>query len=85
MAPINFSINENSTVQHIIEHSQVASLQVGQQYCIVTFDLAVAKKAYSLVWQQPDFKKCYCKDGRFSYNMFNLRCLGKKDEREWVV
>ena len=65
MAPINFSINENATVQHIIEQSQAASLQVGQQYCKVTFDLVVAKKAYSLVWQQPDFKNVIVRMGVF--------------------
>lgn len=53
MPPINFSINENSTVQHVLELSQEASMKVGQQYTIVTFDLAVAKKAYSIVWQNP--------------------------------
>ena len=44
MPPINFSINDNTTVQLILELSQTPCL--GQQYCIVTFDLAVAKKAY---------------------------------------
>ena len=27
---------------------------------------------------QPKLKKCHSKDGRFSYNMFYLRCPGKK-------
>ena len=80
MPPINFSINENATVQYIIEQSQAASLQVGQQYCIVTFDLAVAKKAYSFGLQ-----KLHCEDGRFSYNMIDLWCLGEKDKRERTV
>ena len=78
MAAINFSINENATVQHIIEHSQVASLQVGQQYCIVTFDLAVAKKAYSLVWQQPDFKNVIVRMGVFHTICSIFGALGKK-------
>lgn len=54
MPPLNVSINENSTVQHILETSLAASEKVGQPYAIVTFDLAVAKKAYTLVWQYPD-------------------------------
>ena len=78
MAPINFSINENATVQHIIEQSQAASLQVGQQYCIVTFDLAVAKKAYSLVWQQPDFKNVIVRLGVFHTICSIFGALGKK-------
>ena len=53
MPPINFYINENTTVQYILETSKEASLKVGQRYTIVTFDLAVAKKAYSIDWQNP--------------------------------
>ena len=78
MAPIIFSINENATVQHNIEQSQAASLQVGQQYCIVTFDLAVAKKAYSLVWQQPDFKNVIVRMGVFHTICSIFGALGKK-------
>ena len=78
MPPINFSINENATVQYIIEQSQAASLQVGQQYCIVTFDLAVAKKAYSLVWQQPDFKNVIVRMGVFHTICSIFGALGKK-------
>ncbi|MES9950704.1 MAG: hypothetical protein ABW118_17235 [Candidatus Thiodiazotropha sp.] len=78
MPPINFSINENATVQHIIEQSQAASLEVGQQYCIVTFDLAVAKKAYSLVWQQPDFKNVIVRMGVFHTICSIFGALGKK-------
>ena len=51
MAPLNESINENSTVQYIFEQSLAASREVGQDYAIVTIDLAVTKKAYALVWQ----------------------------------
>ena len=51
LAPLSESINENSTVQYILDKSLAASQEVGQEYAIVTFDLAVAKKAYALVWQ----------------------------------
>ena len=54
MPPLNVSINETSTVNHILETSLAASAEAGQAYTIVTFDLAVARKAYSLVWQFPD-------------------------------
>ena len=37
MAPLNVSINEKSTVQHILETSLAASQKVGQQYAVVTF------------------------------------------------
>ena len=45
------SINDNSTVQYILEQSLAASREIGQEYAIITFDLAVAQKAYALVWQ----------------------------------
>ena len=47
-------VTENATVQHILKLSQQASREVHQQYTVVTFDLAVAKKSYSLVWQSPE-------------------------------
>jgi hypothetical protein len=50
MAPVNSSITENSTVQHVLHVSQSATRSVKQPYTIVTFDLAVAKKAYAQVW-----------------------------------
>ena len=54
MPPINFSINENAVVQNILEISKEGSLKVGQQCTFVTFDLAVAKNAYSIVWLSPN-------------------------------
>ena len=51
MSPIFAPITENSTVQHLLKVSQEASREVQQSYKVVTFDLAVARKAYSLVWQ----------------------------------
>ena len=54
MAPVFAPVPKNATVQHILKLSQQASREVHQQYTVVTFDLAVAKKAYSLVWQSPE-------------------------------
>ena len=66
MAPLNKSINDNSTVQYILEQSLKASGEVDQEYAIVTFDLAVAKKAYALVWQYSDqFSKIVVRIGVF--------------------
>ena len=48
------------------------------QYCIVTFDLAVAKKAYSLVWQQPEFKDIIVRMGVFHTICSIFDALGKK-------
>ena len=44
MAFILFPITENATVQHVLEVSQKATENVGQEFTIVTFDLGVAKK-----------------------------------------
>ena len=85
MAPTNYSINETATVQHIIEQSQAASLQVGQQYCIVTFDLAVAKKGIFPCMATARLQKWHCKDGCVPHNMFNIWCIGEKNEREWFI
>lgn len=66
MAPLNESINKNSTVQYILEQSLKASSEVGQEYAIVTFDLAVAKKVYALVWQYSEqFSKVIVRMGVF--------------------
>ena len=35
----------------MLEQSVKASSEAGQEYAVVTFDLAVAKKAYALIWQ----------------------------------
>lgn len=51
MEPLSQPITQNSTVQEVLKISQKASRAVGQQFTLVTFDLAVAKMAYSLVWQ----------------------------------
>ena len=53
MPPVNAPVTENATVQEILNISQDASRAVGQQYTVVTFDLAVAKKAMALVWESP--------------------------------
>ena len=45
MAPLFAPITDNAIVQHILKLSKEASKEVGQQYTIVTFDLAAAKKA----------------------------------------
>ena len=78
MAPLSESINENSTVQYILEQALAASREVGQEYAIVTFDLAVAKKAYALVWQYSDqFNKVIVRMGVFHTICSLFGTLGK--------
>ena len=54
LSPIINPITENTgstTVRHILKVSQQASIR-GWPRIYICFDLAVAKKAYALVWQQ---------------------------------
>ena len=51
MEPLSQPIPQNATVQEVLKLSQKASREVGQQFTFVTFGLAFAKMAYSLVWQ----------------------------------
>lgn len=78
MAPVFAPVTDNATVQHIMHLSQAASREVGQQYTIVTFDLAVAKKAYSLVWQhQQVFSDVIVRMGAFHLTCSYMGALGK--------
>ena len=78
MASVFYPITDNVTVQHILKLSQDASTLVGQQYSIVTFDLAVAKKAYTIVGQKPDeFKNTIVRMGGFHLTCTYMGALGK--------
>ena len=78
MAPIFAPITDSSTVQHILRISQEASKQVSQTYTIVTFDLAVAKKAYAIVWQnQHEFRNVIVRMGAFHLTSAYMNALGK--------
>ena len=78
MPPVFTPITENSTVQHILKLSKAASDEVGQEYTIVTFDLAVAKKAYAIVWQKPEvFGKVIVRMGGFHLLCAYMGALGK--------
>ena len=78
MAPVFAPITETATVQHVLKLSQEASGEVGQPYTIVPFDLAVAKKAYALVWQnQQDFQNVIVRMGGFHLMCVYMGALGK--------
>lgn len=79
MPPVNAPITENATVQHIIRVSQAASREINQEYTIVTFDLAVAKKAYAIVWQDScSFRDVIIRLGVFHTTCAYLGVLGKR-------
>ena len=67
LAPLSESINENSTVRYILDKSLAASQEVGQEYAIVTFDLA----KFSTVWQS------FSQNGCFPWKMMNCSGLSE--------
>ena len=78
MPVINAPITEAATVQRVLQISLEASQELGQPYTFVTFDLAVAKKAYDIVWQNPKlYKTVIIHLGVFHTIMSYLGALGK--------
>ncbi|GFS01295.1 hypothetical protein ElyMa_004577200 [Elysia marginata] len=78
MPPINASVNELSTVKKVLQVSQEATQETGQQLTFVTFDLSVAKKAYALVWQHPEsYKNVFIHLGVFHTMMSYQGAVGK--------
>ena len=50
MKPLSQPITDYATVQEVLTISQKASKDLQQKFTFITFDLAVAKTAYALVW-----------------------------------
>jgi hypothetical protein len=79
LPPVNAPMTENATVQKVLQESQKVSEVVGQKYTFVTFDLAVAKKAYSITWQNPAmYKETIIHLGAFHTLASYLGALGKR-------
>lgn len=62
----------------MLEISLSASQQVGQQYLIVTLDLEVAKKVFSIEWQQSEFRNVIVRLGVFHAICLNCGLSGVK-------
>ena len=78
MAPVLFPITKNVAVQHVLEVSQKATENVGQEFTVVTFDLGVARKAFNIVWQnQRRFGKVIVRIGIFHTICSLFGALGK--------
>ena len=63
IAPIHHPITDNSTVQHVLKASQAAIREVRQDEALVTFDLAVSRKAYN--WS--------CRTASFKTSLYDLK------------
>ena len=66
MRPIHHPATENATIQEVLRSSQEASQKLEQEHTIITLDLATAKKAYSIIWQDPEtYKNVFIRLGTF--------------------
>lgn len=78
MPPILAPSTDTATVQHALKISHEATKSINQSYTIVTFDLAVAKKAYSLVWNENlNFENTIVRLGVFHTICSYLGAIGK--------
>ena len=78
MRPIHHPATENATIQEVLKRSKEASEILGQDQTIVTFDLATAKKAYSIIWNAPNtYKDVFIRLGTFHVICAYFKAMGK--------
>ena len=78
MRPIHHPATENATIQEVLKRSKEASQKLGQDQTIVTFDLATAKKAYSIIWNAPNtYKDVFIRLGTFHIICAYFKAMGK--------
>ena len=66
MRPIRYPATENDTIQELLRRSKEASQKLEQEHTIITLDLTTAKKAYSIIWQDPEtYKDVFIRLGTF--------------------
>ena len=75
---IHRPINDNATVQQILQLSQQATKYVDQEVTIIMFDLVVVMKAYSIMWQNPkEYSGVLVRIGVFHTMCSHLVVIGK--------
>ncbi|KAL8579435.1 hypothetical protein ACOMHN_026800 [Nucella lapillus] len=77
MQPVLRPITENDTLQHILQVSVDATKEVKQKTTFFTGDLAVAKKAFMIVWQNQRFQSVLVRLGMFHFLCSYMAALGK--------
>ena len=78
MTPILQPITQAATVQQCLVTSQAVSKKLDQKYTFVTFDLAAAKLAYSVIWSNPSrFSDVYIHLGAFHIICCFLGAVGR--------
>ena len=78
LKPIMNPITQHSTVQQCLQTSIEISQKLGQQYTFVTFDLAAAKLAYNVIWNNPErYKDVFIHLGAFHIICCYFGAVGK--------
>ena len=68
--PIHHPFTEYSVVKELLKRSEEATIEVGQEYVLNTFDLGGCMKALPLIWKFPDqYKKHVVTPGPFHTGM----------------
>ena len=68
--PINHPFTEYSTIKELLKQSEDATMEVGQEYVLNTFDLGGCMKAIPLTWKFPDeYRKHVSPPGPFYTGM----------------
>jgi len=68
--PINHPFTEYSVIKELLKQSEDATLEVGQEYVLNTFDLGGCMKALPLIWKFPEeYKKHVVTPGPFHTGM----------------
>ena len=76
---INHPITEYKTVQECLRAAEEATVEVGQDYVVTTFDLGVCMKAFPLVWNAPHkYRKHIILIGTFHLLCAYMKAIGKK-------
>ena len=72
-------ITQYQTVQQCLRYAEQATLEVGQDYVITTFDLGVCMKAFPIIWKNPGrYEKHIILTGTFHLACAYLKMIGKK-------
>ena len=78
MAPILYPITDPATVQQCINTSMEVSRKLNQEYTFITMDLAAAKLAYNIIWDDHErYSKVIMHLGAFHTTCSYLGAIGK--------
>jgi hypothetical protein len=74
--PINQPFTEYGVIKELLKQSEEATMEVGQEYVLNTFDLGGCMKALPLIWKFPDeYKKHVITPGPFHTGMNYINML----------